>query len=212
MQSQSVLVVGVGGLGKSMVQEAVERGLRVSVLVRDQGKLEAQLDDQTLAALSTITVGDATDAAVLDEAMAGTNVVLSGRGADPDMARELAAAAKRNGVAKLCWPGGTTNVLADDGVTPNYQVLRHLGDWVDTAYRVHGACIETIRETGIDYVIFCPGRMASTGRRSADVASSLRVNRDAGPFVSYEDAAWVMLEAATTSTYDRKLVSAATAA
>jgi hypothetical protein len=38
----------------------------------------------------------------------------------------------------------------------------------------------------------------------------MRINRDAGPFVSYEDAAWVMLEAATTHDYDRQLVSGAT--
>lgn len=63
--------------------------------------------------------------------MQGVDVVLSGRGADPVMAQAVAAAVRRNGVAKLCWPGGTTNVLAEDGITPNYLKLQHLGSWVE---------------------------------------------------------------------------------
>jgi putative NADH-flavin reductase len=184
--------------------------MRVSVLVRDEAKLEAELGKDILAKLSKITVGDGTDAKVLNKAMSRIDAVLSGRGGDPHLAREMAAAAKRNGVKKLCWPGGTTNVLADDGVTPNYKKLLHLGSWVEDAYRAHGACIDAIRQANLNYVIFCPGRMASVGRRSPNVRTSVRVNRDAGLFVSYEDAAWVMLEATTTSAYDRQLVSAAT--
>lgn len=210
MQPLSVLIVGVGGLGKCMVQEALERGLCVSVLVRNKAKLEAELGKENLAKLSKITVGDAAQAQVLDEALSGINAVLSGRGADPHLAHELAAAAKRNGVEKLCWPGGTTNVMADDGITPNYKMLLHLGAWVEGAYHAHRACIDAIRQADINYVIFCPGRMASVGQRSPDVRSSVRINRDAGPFVSYEDAAWVMLEAATTNSYDHQLVSANT--
>lgn len=61
------------------------------------------------------------------------------------------------------------------------------------------------------HVIFCPGRMGSAGQRSADVRSTIRINRDGGPFVSYEDAAWVMLEGAASNTYDGQLVSAGTA-
>ncbi len=50
--------------------------------------------------------------------------------------------------------------------------------------------------------------MSSVGRRNLDIRSSVRINRDGGSFVSYEDAAWVMIEAATTNTYDHQLISA----
>lgn len=210
MQNPNVLIVGVGGLGQCMVREALERGLRVSVLVRSRDKLVATLGEATAARLHSITVGDGSDPATIDAAMKDIDVVLSGRGADPYLARALAEAVERRGTGKLCWPAGTTNVMADDGVTPNHLRLQNLGSWVEGAYRTHGACIDEIRLAGIRHVIFCPGRMASAGRRSPGVRASIRIDRDAGPFVSYEDAAWVMLEAATTSTYDNQLISAAT--
>lgn len=210
MKTLRILVVGVGGLGKCMAQEALERGLDVSVLVRQRAKLERELGETDVSRLEKIYVGDGTDMDTLDGAMKGIDIVLSGRGADPDLAHALSNAASRNGVDKLCWPGGTTNVLADDGITPNYKHLSHLGSWVERAYKVHGQCIEAIRKSGINYVVFCPGRMENRGQRSPNVGTTIRINRDAGPFVSYEDAAWVIIEAATTSRYDQQLISAAT--
>lgn len=210
VQQLNILVVGVGGLGQAMVQEALDRGTGVRVLVRDRSKLEATLGAETVAKLEDVTVGDGTDPDTLDAAMRGVDVVLSGRGADPHMAETMAQAVKRNGMTKLCWPAGATNVMADDGVTPNYKTLLDQGSWVEDAYRAHGACIEAIRDAGINHVILCPGRMQAVGRRSPNVRDTVRIDRDAGPFLSYEDAAWVMLEGATTGTYDRQLVSAAT--
>lgn len=210
MQALKILVVGVGGLGECVVREALARGLQVSVLVRNRQKLEATLGAAMTARLQAITVGDGTNPDVLDRAMQKVDVVISGRGADAGLARALAAAVKRNHAAKLCWPAGSTNVLADDGITPNYRKLLSLGPWVESAWRAHGDCIEAIRAEGISHVIFCPGRMAAAGQRGADVGKTIRVNRDAGPFVSYEDAAWVMLEAATTERWDCQLVSAST--
>lgn len=210
MHINNVLIVGVGGLGTCMVREALDRGLQVSVLVRNADKLEDSVGAELKRRLSRVNVGDGTDPQVLDKALSGMDVVLSGRGADPQMAEQLAAAVKRNNVQKLCWPAGTTNVMADDGVTPNYKKLSHLGSWVEGAYKAHGACIEAIKQTGINYTVFCAGRMESVGKKSPDIQASVKINRDAGPFVSYEDASWVMLEAATTNTYDRQLVSAST--
>lgn len=205
-----VLIVGVGGLGTHMVHEALERGAQVSVLVRDRGKLATRLDADTLSRLAKITVGDATDPATLDAAMQDVDVVLSGNGAHKTMARQMAEAVKRNGVHKLVWPAGGSNAMAEDGVTPAYK--QYLAWWpgAEQTYRAHQACIDAIRDTGINHVIYAPGRMTTHGHRSPDVRSTIRINRVAGMSVSYEDSAWVMLEAALADTYDHQIISAAT--
>ncbi|KQB84375.1 2,3-dihydroxy-2,3-dihydrophenylpropionate dehydrogenase [Corynebacterium oculi] len=215
--AQNILIVGVGGLGEHMVYEALERGARVSVMVRDEAKLRSRLSAETLNHLEKITVGDATDTAALDEAMQGIDVVISGNGAHRKMAREMAQAVRCNGVQKLLWPAGGTNLMAEDGVTPAY--LSNMSGKegsvrfnAEKIYRAHQVCIDEIRAAGVNYVIFCPGRMTSVGYRSPEVASTVRVNRVAGMSVSYEDAAWVMIEAALTSQWDGELISAATPA
>ncbi|AFV90599.1 BVR-B_like_SDR_a multi-domain protein [Acidipropionibacterium acidipropionici ATCC 4875] len=205
-----ILIVGVGGLGTHMVHEALERELTVSVMVRDRGRLSTRLDADTIERLSRITVGDATDPAALDRAMQDVDVAISGNGAHRRMALAMAEAVKRNGVQKLIWPAGGSNAMEEDGVTPAYKKLMESWPGAEQAYRAHQACIDAIRGTEINYVIFGPGRMTPAGRRSPDVGSTVRINRVAGMSISYEDAAWVMLEAATTSGWDRELVSAAT--
>ena len=209
-QQTEVLIVGVGGLGNAMVNEALERGLQVSVMVRDEAKSRARLGEETAARLKNVIIGDATDPASLDRAMQGVDVVLSGKGAHLEMARAMAHAVKRNGVQKLCWPAGGMNLMAEDGVTPVYLSYVDRMPGAEALYRSHQVCIDAIREAGINYMVFCPGFMSAHGRRSADVRSTVRINREAGMSVSYEDAAWVMLEAAVTDTYDGQLVSAAT--
>jgi len=205
-----VLIVGVGGLGTHMVHEALERGLAVSVMVRDRAKLDTRLDPATIDRLANITVGDATNPAALNQAMQGIDAVLSGNGAHQKMAAELAAAVGRNGVLKLIWPAGGSNAMDEDGITPAYKQYMDWWPGAEQVYLAHQACIDAIRDTGINYVIFGPGRMTPAGKRSAEVAATVRVNRVAGMQVSYEDAAWVMLEAATTNKWDHELVSAAT--
>ena len=208
--NKRVLIVGVGGLGTHMVHEALERGAQVSVLVRNPAKLEASIDVETLGRLHKIFVGDATDPAALDGAMQDIDVVLSGNGAHKRMASEMAQAVHRNHVDKLCWPAGGTNLMSEDGLTPAYLAHAGAGFNAEAIYKAHQACIDAIRETGINYVILCPGRMTSAGYRSPDVRSSVRINRPVGMSLSYEDAAWVMLEAAFTDGWDRELVGAST--
>ena len=40
---------------------------------------------------------------------------------------------------------------------------------------------------------------------------AIKINRQSGGFVSYEDAAWVMVHAAEVADYDNQLITAATA-
>lgn len=70
-----VLIVGAtGGTGRRLVEQALERGFRVTALVRNPSKL--QLEHQRL----TVIKGDVLDAVSLDAAMQGQEAVLSALG------------------------------------------------------------------------------------------------------------------------------------
>ena len=71
----NALIAGAtGGLGKCLVREALSRGMLVSVLVRDQAKLDAELGD-IVKDLKKVIIGDASDAAVVANAVQGNDVV-----------------------------------------------------------------------------------------------------------------------------------------
>ncbi|MBC8479396.1 MAG: SDR family oxidoreductase [FCB group bacterium] len=70
-----VLIIGAtGGTGRMLVSQALERGLRVTALVRDRSRLD--IDDPQL----TIVQGDVLNASTLEAAMTGQDAVLSALG------------------------------------------------------------------------------------------------------------------------------------
>ena len=204
-----ILIVGAtGGLGKALVREGLAHKHSVAVLVRDSSKLAAELGDD-VARLAKVHVGDATNAATVSAACAGVDVIFSGKGGDSKLAHVLATEGVNAGVKKFVFVAGATNVLAEDGVTPNWKQVLPYWPPAEGAYRAHQACIDAIRESGINYVVFCPEFMQSRGAKTADVPV-IRVNRPSGRFVSYEDGAAVMMHAAEVNTYDGQLITAAT--
>lgn len=128
-----------------------------------------------------------------------------------NFARVIAEQCKAAAIPKFLFVAGGTNVLGPDG-QPNY--LRYVSSWAgaENAYKAHGSCIEAIRATGINYVVFCPGFMSAVGKKSLDLPSvlNIQVNRHSGDYVSYEDAAYVMVKAAQSSEYDGQLIAAST--
>jgi len=200
-----LIVAASGGLGSTLVREALSRGHQVSVLVRSRAKLAAALP----GALERITVheGDATAAAV-SRAAAGVDAIISAAPPLPDLARTLAEQATA-GASKLVWVAGSSNMLEADGVTPHHISFGPMGMQFFSA---HAPAIAAIQGSAANHVIFCPGRMspAASGQRSSP---SPRVYTHAAPqgespmdYVSYEDAAGAMLDAAEVSTWDRALI------
>ena len=99
--------------------------------------------------------------------------------------------------------------MSEDGVTPDWVNVAKYWPPAERAYAAHGACIDAIRATGINHVVFCPGFMQAAGQKTA-ATPSIRINRPSpGTAVgSYEDAAWVMVQAAEVSDYDGQLITA----
>lgn len=116
-------------------------------------------------------------------------------------------------MCRLIHVAGATNLKSEDGVTDNWMILKpKLGDWVERAYLGHKACIDAIAKSGINFVIFCPSLMRNMGHKSSNLPDSLniRINRPSGDFISYEDAAYVMVRAAMTNEYDGQCITAST--
>ena len=207
----NLLVVGAtGGLGRAVVREALERGHRVSVFVRDTGKLQSVIGPDAMRRLAQVHVGDATNAQLVSDAVAGKDVVLSGHGGDAALAKVVAEQCKAAHVKKLVYVAGAGNVLMEDGVTYNYVNFVKAHPFIEGAFHRHQAVIAAIEATGINHVIFCPGFMKETGSKSS-APLVVRINRPVGGFISYEDSATVMLDAAEKPDWDGARIAAAVA-
>jgi putative NADH-flavin reductase len=208
MKGLNVLIIGVGGLGKELVSELLERQFFVSTFVRSQEKLIAEIGDSVHGKLANSYVGDATDQEAVRKAATGKDVVFLGVGANLPIAKAVCAASKSAGVKKLIGVAGATNVLAEDGVTWDYVNWLKVWPPAEKAFQSHAPVIEEIRKSGIPFVILCPPLMKSKGSKSA-AGVNIRINRPGLPFLSFEDAAWAMAEAAVKSDFDGHCITAA---
>ncbi|KAJ3009582.1 UNVERIFIED_CONTAM: hypothetical protein HDU68_002598 [Siphonaria sp. JEL0065] len=206
-----VLVVGAtGGLGQQITREALKRGHTVSVMVRSSDKLNQTFNASDVSRLAHVHIGDGSDATTLSTACLNNDVILNAVGSRPEVARAIATAAvSSTHVKKLIHIAGATNVLSEDGSKLEWTNWVSRWSGAENAFKTHQAGIDAIRETGINYVVFCPGFMKSAGTASIPPVV-VRVNRPSGDFVSYEDAAVVMVDAVEKSEWDRQLITAAT--
>jgi hypothetical protein len=133
-------------------------------------------------------------------------------GADAAFARGTAEGAARAGASKIVAVAGGTNLMDEDGVTPLW--IKWASKWAgaEKAFKAHGAAIDAYRavraETGLKFVVFCPPFMAARGTASSPPLA-IRVNRPGLDFISYEDAARIMLEAAYKPDFDDQLITGA---
>ena len=202
-----LIVAASGGLGTNLVREALSRGFQVSVLARDQGKLAAQLGAD-LERLTAVHIGSADDSNIVQQSMAGIDVVLSGAPSNPTIAKTVSEAVKATGAKKLVWVAGASNMVEEDGVT-----LHHLkfGPGGVSYYNAHAPCIDAIKESGANFVIFCPGLMKPAGGKSSTPPEIFtRCKPGQVDFISYEDAAWAMVQVASEDTFDGQLCEAIT--
>ncbi len=140
-QLRFLIIGATGGLGKALVAESLSRGHGVSVLVRSREKLDVELQDAAQK-LSAVNVGDAGDAATVARAAEGQDVVFLAAGANVALATSAAAACVSGGKkAKLLAVAGATNVMAEDGVTPDWVNWAEKWPPAERAFKAHDAVI-----------------------------------------------------------------------
>lgn len=162
---------GTGMVGSFILQEALEQGYQVRVLARSPQKLE-HLKDQI-----TIIEGDAREAAVIDELLQGSDVVVSALGpvrADGDAALMVSTVAtghiidlspRHNIQRYILVSGGGVNVPGDD---------RNITGWI-MQKMVSVALSDTLEDKQAEYELLATSSLRWTLLRCP------RISKD--PFV-----------------------------
>ena len=201
MSLHLLIIAASGGLGTNLVLEALARGHTVSVLVRNADKLPPDVRSK----LSNVHIGSGDDINAVKNALTGVDVVVSGAPANPHIAKTLAEQTKASSARKLVWVAGASNMLEADGT------LHHLsfGPGGQMYYDAHKPCIDAVAASGCKFVVFCPPLMGARGSKSSPLPSiAVRAHRGGSGFLSYEDAAWAMIEAAEVDEFDGQLITA----
>jgi putative NADH-flavin reductase len=196
-QMNIALIGATGFIGTALRKEALERGYRVTAIVRDASKLEAapnlmvaQVDIQDQAALAGAIKGQ--DAVI--SAFSGPHsaeqrrVYLSG-------VRSIIAAAKETG-RRLLMVGGAASLEVAPGKLlidePDFPPA-----WKDSAAGARDALHLLRAETALDWTMFSPAAMISPGPRTGKYrlgTDQLIVGENGKSEISTRDYAKAMID------------------
>jgi uncharacterized protein YbjT (DUF2867 family) len=189
-----VLVAGAtGGTGQAVVNKALERGLRVRVLVRDAEKGRSLFDNRV-----SYATGDVREPRSLRAAMRGVQYVISTLGSsgarDPENSPErvdylgvkaLAEAAKASAVEHVV-------LTSSMGVTnPDHQLNRILDNVLQ--WKLKGE--DALRATGVNYTIVRPGGLTNDDGGTHGLKVMQGDPQDVAGRISREDLAAVLVNA-----------------
>lgn len=186
-----LLLGATGGTGRQLLSQALEAGHEVTALVRSPEKL-------TAGGRLIVRVGDATDPASVDAAVAGQDAVLSALGVRSPLGEELIApslrvvvpAMQKHGVRRLVWLSalgvGQTREQAPAMLrVPFSTVLRRIG-------RDKAAGEEYLRSTDLDWTLVYPPALTN-GPRTGSYRSGETITVRGLPRISRADVAEFML-------------------
>ena len=200
-----LLIFGAtGGTGRQLVAQALAQGHHVTAFVRRPKAITTQ------HANLTVVQGDITDAAAINRAVAGHDVVLSALGTRggtavlPEGTRQILAAMRAHGIRRSIW-------VTSFGVGDSLQQM----NWFAQTVIVKGFLRKAIEEKELqekiimaddsDWIIVRPG-----GLTDGPLAGKYRVtgpgDKVGRPTISRADVADFMLRNLTDTRYVRKAV------
>jgi hypothetical protein len=149
-----------GNSGRRIVRMALARGHAVTAQARTEAKLRSAVGDAPIDALTVSTV-DLSDQSALAAAMAGHDVVINAAGNISDGASYaplvqgvIRAAEAALGAGGRLWIFGGAAALDAPGGGLTLDLPR-----VPAIFRAHGANLEALRATTLDWSMLCPGPM-----------------------------------------------------
>lgn len=200
--AKNVLLIGATGfVGTAILNELVNRGHRVTAVVRDVEKLAGKEGVEAVKA-------DVADVDAIAKLAEGKDAIISAYNpgwANPDIARlttenypKIVEAAKKSGVKRLLIVGGAGTLfcapglrVVDSGVIPEeiMGAVRSLGDFYLNSL---------VNEQDIDWVFFSPaGTFDTEGKRTGKFRlgkDDLIVDADGNSHISVEDYAFAMVD------------------
>jgi putative NADH-flavin reductase len=199
-----------GMIGQRILQEALERGHDITVVVRDPAAY-----DSTNPKVKAVQ-GDATDSESVAAVVAGQDAVIvsiaPGHNGKPEIwieaAHALIAGLNKAGVSRLLIVGGAGSLEVAPGLklhdSPDFPAA-----WKDIA-KALGAALEVYRTTDLDWTFFSPAIMIEPGERTG----KFRIGKDQVLFdeqgqsrISAEDFAVAMLDELENTAHLRERIT-----
>ena len=205
----NIALIGASGfVGSAIRKEALSRKHKVTALVSDPSKLQAEAN-------LDIRKTDVLDTARLTEQLRGRDLVISAFSghADADIygyyikgIRSLVEAVRASGVPRLLLVGGAGSLEVKPGVqlldTPEFPA-----QWKATAEGARAA-LQMLRELAdVDWTVLSPAPHLQPGTRTGRYRTGLDavIQGDSGPAdISLEDYAVAMLDEAETAKHRRQ--------
>jgi putative NADH-flavin reductase len=214
MESQMKLTIfaATGGIGRQILEQAIDAGHDVTAVVRNPQKLPAKLSRQVRVVTADLA---APDPAMLKSAVAGADAVLSGLGATSNSeagvaaqgTRAIAAAMKAAGARRIVVVSAAPIGTVPSPARPNPPkhdpgdgfIMRHvLSPLTKAAFRRHYADLaqmeDVLRNSDLEWTAVRPPRLTDkplTGTYRTARGQNLR----RGAFISRADVAHYMLRA-----------------
>jgi putative NADH-flavin reductase len=214
MESQMKLTIfaATGGIGRQILEQAIDAGHDITAVVRNPQKLPAELSGQVRVVTADLA---APDPAMLKSAVAGADAVLSGLGATSNSeagvaaqgTRAIAAAMKAAGARRIVVVSAAPIGTVPSPARPNPPkhdpgdgfIMQHvLSPLTKAAFRKHYADLaqmeDVLRNSDLEWTAVRPPRLTDkplTGTYRTARGQNLR----RGAFISRADVAHYMLRA-----------------
>ncbi|XP_078516775.1 flavin reductase (NADPH)-like [Lissotriton helveticus] len=196
---KNIVIFGSTGLtGKTVLEQAVQAGYIVTVLVRDASRLPADV------AVGKVIVGDVLNKSDVSKAVEGQDAVIDILGNGTDLSpttvisegtKNIVEAMKKHGIRKILACMSYFLVWDIAKVPPHYLPVTE----------DHIRMYEVLKESGLDYVAVLPPYIAGDKPFTGDY--SISIDSPGGDVISKHDLAHFFLKCLTTSEYDGKRVA-----
>lgn len=197
--SKIAIIGATGRAGSELLEEALRRGHEVIAIARDPSKLQGR-DGVTVKAL------DVLDSAALQQAVAGSDVVLSAAKFATIAPQAIVAPVKKAGVKRLLVVGGAGSLLLPTGQrvidSPNFPEEYKAEATAGSAF------LDTLREeTELDWSFLSPSAEFVEGERTGRYVTGqdhLLFAADGKSWISFADYAIALLDEVETPAHSRQ--------